>query len=653
MFRDQTDAVVQKVTSQATKRKRIKATTPKDSSSPPVSATSASPPKAAPVSVEGEITSDMTSILDTINFSIDVCLPESLEGVSWTSNWQEWELSNVFGEPGIINDAESPSLLIGNDEETDKAPLIECKQNEADLQLELMDNLLCSTDLAPAHGLNDHSHPACAAFQFSPDQDYLRYLCNGSITGFQTIMPIVDLISDDRLASPYLYSAALAVSALSVSSLSLRGSSQHDLELVSFRSIPGPIARKHALQHYTAALASLSRMFPNASPESFQDTPMDQLLGWLMTRLLLSNIDLRLGCLGAWRAHLRAVGRVISVWKSRITQTPEGRSLVHAFARMALLVELENEDFAVTKQATMNPCVVAELTILIEQSASPRDRLLVLIREVSKVETKFRLKPEKRQKWIAKMGKIEAKLFEWQRTLPTSELPVDTGIAGLISHNTGMEDKPGFSLSPLTFPNSMDPYTAAVNYAHFLCARMRSRTTYGETSELIPSDDAETAILYICRIAAGLDPSNCQQVDAYGHGMMPAIVGAYRWSTDERVRGWIVGWLQGYGGVGSREGLWDVDQTRRLIIHMHNHYKDVAYKEWHLITARILPDDRNKIEFNNNEQIMWNMVARRGMGETEAIETELDDVYDGNRPFKVVLYTRSRSGPATHYITVT
>lgn len=629
----------------------------KQSSRPAPPASAPDPVSSPLMPLNAEAVPD-TSLLDSIDVSImlaeapgpgftsagiDSILLDTPIDTNWGPMLESWDFNNGSSEDPLantlgfsFNDFSIPLV-------TEQSPSTDSDSNETvELELETINSLF---NPAPSQGLTQYSHPAFTAFQFSPDHEYYRYLCNGSITGFQTLMPIVDLMSDDRLASPYLYSAALAISALSVSSLSM--STSNALSVFSSNPVPRPVSRKHALRHYTAALASLSTSFPSSSPESFRNIPMDELLGWLMTRLLLSNIDLRLGFLRAWRSHLRAVGRVISAWHSRISQSPQGKSLIHTFARMALLLELQNEDFAVTKQGTMNPCVAAELSSLIEQSSSPRDRLLALIRSVSKLEIKYRLRPEKEPKWIAKMQKIEAQLFEWQRTLPSSELPVDTGI----SISAPQEQPSNTLLTPLTFLNSSDPYTAAVNYAHFLCARMRSRTRYGPNSELIPPSDAETAVLYICRIAAGLDPSNCKQADAYGHGMMPAIVGAYRWSSDEQMRSWIINWLKGYGGIGAREGLWDVDRTRRLLLFIDEKHQGVAYKEWHLIIARIIDDGEDEGESARVDDRAWNDFTEETQAANQLIGAETD-TFEGDKEFKVVMYTRSNSGPATQYFVV-
>ncbi|KAF7560128.1 hypothetical protein G7046_g4026 [Stylonectria norvegica] len=657
-FRDQTKAVVQRVQSQAAKRRRTNPTPPKlpeaqpsppakDASSPPAQEVPIEAGKAAPLSSPAEEVKEVVQIAtnaappaadrfeiatflpnplnETITTStLDFMIPETPVSDDWSLNWQNWDVSNMTYFP----ESNSNNLLLSSPQSllattaVANSPSTDADTNEAiNLDIATLNYFLYP---APSPSISEYSHPAFDAFQFSPDSEYYRYFCNGSVKGFKTIMPIVDLISDDRLASSHLYSAALAVSALSMSALGITAGESLD----DSAQVPKPLAKRHALRHYSAALTSLYRAFPSSNPDSFREASLDELLGWLMTRLLLSNLDLRLGSLGAWRAHLRAVGRVISVWHGRISQSSQGKSLIHAFARMALLLELENEDFAVTKQGTMNPCVAAELNSMIEHSTSPRDRLLGLIRSVSRLEIKYRLRPDKSQKWMLKMKSIGSKLSEWQSRLPPSELPVDTGIADPIQYSAD-EESPLVCLTPLTFPNSSDPYTAAVSYAHFLCARMRSRTRYGLTSELLPPSDAESSILHICRIAAGLDPTGCKQADAYGHGMVPAICGAYRWSSDERIRSWILGWLQGYGGLGAEKG--------------------VAYKQWHLIMARIIEEGDEGV---GDEGTVWDKVASRADVRVDGAAGLEDEEIERDRPFRVVMYTRSQAGPATQHFLI-
>ncbi|CAM1504912.1 Fc.00g025030.m01.CDS01 [Cosmosporella sp. VM-42] len=667
-FRDQTKAIVQKAQSQAAKRRRASHQLAKPSP-PSIVPSPASPTEAAPSCVfspsgvsNQEALFEEPQLFDESNFfslqpnppaqvdtvTLDFMLPKTSEE-DWVSAWQQWDLSSTGLEErdtSEITILASKSFFTSHEvsNEIDLSPSTEPDNNETiDFETEALNLLL---NPVPSPTLSAYGHPAFDSFQFSPDTEYYRYICNGSTKGFKTIMPIVDLISDDRLASSHLYSAALAISALSVSAL--ESSSTDSRDGISSSSLPGPLARRHALRHYSTALTSLYREFPRSDRDSFREASMEQLLGWLMTRLLLSNLDLRLGALGAWRAHLRAAGRIISAWHSRISQSAQGRVLIHTFARMALLLEIENEDFAVTKQSTMNPCVAAEFSSMIEHSSSPRDRLLALIRKVSRVEIKYRLQPDQDRKWISKMQNIENKLLEWHKWLPPSELPVDTGIAGPIPNCSDQQSSPVW-LTPLTFPNSSDPYTAAVSYAHFLCARMRSRTLYGPNAELLAPSDAESSILHICRIAAGLDPSGYKQADAYGHGMMPAIVGAYQWSNDERVRSWIIGWLKGYGDFGAREGLWDVDRTRRLMLWIDKNHKGVAYKEWHLTIARIVEEEGEEVA--GDEGLVWDKMAKRaGVSIDESIET--DEKSERHKPFRVVMYTRSKAGPATQYFTV-
>src|SRR5690606_31893698 len=110
----------------------------------------------------------------------------------------------------------------------------------------------------------------------------------------------------------------------------------------------------------------------------------------------------------------------------------------------------------------------------------------------------------------------------------------------------------------LVFPNTRDPCTSAVNYVAYLCTCMRARTRYLPDSGRIVPPDAERTALTICRIAAGIPPTRFGESFTHSYGMLPSVVGAYRWSTNPGLRNWIKHWLAGYRGP--REGIWNVQQ---------------------------------------------------------------------------------------------
>ena len=504
------------------------------------------------------------------------------------------------------------------------------------------DDLFCSS-ISISSPISMNTPPAYQCFQSPRDPEYYQSVLEDKVKGLATILPLKDFVADDRLSAPHLYSAALALSALNFP----------DEESHSPSTDEASSPKRHALRHYATALQTLHSIFPDTAAEAFRDVGLDDLLAWLLTRLVLANFDLRWGLLAAWRAHLRAAGRVLSAWHSRIMSSPKGRPLAHAFARMALLVEMQNDQYSVTNLNNMNPGVASDLASMMELSDSPRDRLLVLIQEVSKLELKFRYRPNLNEKWAMKMEMLEKQLLAWQRRLPASELPVDTGLEEPVA----FPPDPSYpstaapvDMTPLTFPNSSDPYTAAVNYAHFLCARMRTRTRYFDGADRLQPSDTERTVRHICRIAAGLSPAACGQADAFGHGMMPAIVGAYRWTQNTGIRSWIAGWLSGYEAFGPREGIWNVSQARRLLkfIDAELVRRRRLAGNWDIISARVEEDDALE-----DDERVWDCAISRGFGALDFGDREHFSGKEAEKiPFRIVLHSRSNQGWATDHCIV-
>ncbi|KAH7268105.1 hypothetical protein B0J15DRAFT_441273 [Fusarium solani] len=470
-------------------------------------------------------------------------------------------------------------------------------------------------------------------FLFSQDSEYCQRLFDNQIRGLSAVLPLKDIFNGDYSAAPHVWSAVLAVSALTL----------------SIETSPGLITpamatqKKHALRHYANSLRSLRIKHPQNTPEAFSSLPLQELLDWFLCRLLLANFELGRGNLTLWRAHLRATSRVFSAWHKRIRGVPRGRILAQVFARMALLVELQNEELAVTGIKDMNPGVAHELSTMIQGSMSARDRLLGFIREVGQLELKFRCTPSMFAKWTGKLETLDARLTEWQRCLSPLEMPVDTGVDDPVSFPAQVGDPDPLQVHPLTFPNAADSTAAAVNYAHFICTRMRARTRYLENGTKIPPSNANSMALYICRIAAGLSPNSCAVTEAFGHGMMPAVVGAYWWTTDPQLRRWIVNWLQGYDKNGQREGIWNVRQARKLMMFLDGEIlqRRTRAEHWNVIAARVKEREESF-----------------PTGQNDILEAELEmssedeDQGEGSLEFRVVVHSQSESGWATNYYTI-
>ncbi|CAH0050497.1 unnamed protein product [Clonostachys solani] len=478
-----------------------------------------------------------------------------------------------------------------------------------------------------AQPLSMHSALGYRFMSFPQDEKYIMRLQSNQVEGLEPILPIADVLMDETVMTSHCWSAALAVSAITASKFS-----STTAECMS-----------HASHHYISAMQNLRKAFPPDSLSSMQVSNCTSgLLSWILTHLLLANFDLYRGNLSSWRRHLRTSGRIFSKWHQSILHDRRGRLLASTFARMALLVELQNSDLSLTKVQDMNPGVATHLESMMEGSDSSRDRLLLLIRDVTKTELKFRHRPELQEKWARKMQLIDQKLMDWQKRLPVSELPVDTGIAESVKFQPDPGSTiPPLEVRPLSFPNATNPITSAVNYAHFLCSRMRANTRYTPNGGKSTPPNTDSTVFFICRIAAGLSPRGCAKHNAFGHGIMPALVGSYRWSSDLRIRHWINSWLRAYEDQSCREGLWNVRQARRLVSFLEDESRRRTLTSgcWGIVAARIEDendptcDDLSSIEepysfFNGNT------------GEDEK-----------GAPFRVVVHSRCPTGWETdHFI---
>ncbi|KAI9731328.1 MAG: hypothetical protein M1834_005231 [Cirrosporium novae-zelandiae] len=454
----------------------------------------------------------------------------------------------------------------------------------------------------------------CGAYKFSEDVLYYQYLVDNSTYGLAHILPLKDILKTESVA-PHVYSAALALSALSLSNLNDSKSSR----------LP---SRRHALQHSMTALQGVRNNFPSTG---FRGCPVTQnldiLISWLLTVLLLANFELQRGFVASWRSHLRAAGSCLGIWCGEFQKRESGRLLIQAFARMSLLLVIYNAEYAATTLDVLPPGLMEHLQELLIDSPLPQDRLLPLIKEVGELEINYRRQPEQEEKWTRKGNKLLAKLDTWQRSLPSSEFPVDDGTRSPLSFPTPSDSQQPL-ITPLHFRSS-DPCASACNYANFLCARMRIRTRYPSVIGRIIPPDSEQTVHTICKIAAGISPALCGQANAYSHGMLPAVIGAYRWTTDIHLRKWVIAWLSGYQSV--REGIWNVSRSIRLCSFMDKKYArwDAADEGRELVACRIVdePDEEVGDEASDKEKAH-------------------------TKPFKVVVHSRGWRGWSTEFVLV-
>lgn len=446
------------------------------------------------------------------------------------------------------------------------------------------------------------------AFEFPEDYTYYEYSANGHLSGLSKVLPLSEILKS-QVMSHHVYNAAMALAALTMSSFEPYSRSSINL-------------RRHAFHHSLKAIQGLNAELSSSSTADTvsRSWNYDRILSLFATTMLLANFELQRGALLSWRSHMQGAALCLNTGYKQLMQTPAGMLLIRAFARMALLLRLYNKDYSVTSPETMPMKLSRWLDLLLKQSSHLRDRILLLVEEVTALEIQKRQEPELDSFWSSKSSELLCKLDEWRADVPIDEVPVDDEISGAYLTISSSDHASLVRVSALVFPNAPDPCTSAVNYAAYLCTSMRARTRYLPDSGRMVPPDAERTALTICRIAAGIPPTRFGESFTHSYGMLPSVVGAYRWSTNPGLRNWVKHWLTGYRGP--REGIWNVQQTLKL-----------------LATMDSLPKPG------------WHFVAMKVIDEPQEPSPDLDEAHS-NEPFKVVLQARVRNGTSTNVFVV-
>lgn len=485
-----------------------------------------------------------------------------------------------------------------------------------------------SLDLCPSppRVLPNASLGLAGAFEFPEDYTYFEYSAGGGLSSISRVLPLAELFQSESVSS-HVYNAALALSALSLSTNNP----------VSHSTGTGSITlRRHAFHHSLKAIQGLQHELAQTqklgSSSSNSSLRADSALSLFATIMLAANFELQRGSIPSWRSHMRGAASCLNATYAELTKKATGMLLIRAFARMALLLRLYNESYSVTTAEYMQPQLVNWLNRLLRESSRLHDRILLLVEEVTALEIQKRLHPELEDStWSAKSADLLRRVEEWRNDLPPSDIPVDDNTSGtyltISSQDMSTTNSSLLPIPPLHFPHSQDPCITAVNYASYLCIRMRALTRYS-TSKTIHPQDTEQNALTICRIAAAHPPSHFGSSFTYSYGMLPSVVGAYRWSSNPGLRAWAKHWLTGYRTT--REGIWDVTHTLRLI---------------KLMDERVHPAERGRGEV---------FVAARTVDEPDEPEDELGiaEGGSGRKPFKIVLRTRGMGGSSSSVVMV-
>ena len=506
---------------------------------------------------------------------------------------------------------------------------------------------------SPSRVLPNSSLGLAGAFEFPEDYTYFEYSAGGSFASISRVLPLAELFQSEPV-SPHVYNAAIALAALTLSS-----SEQYRTGSMTLR--------RHAFHHSLKAVQGLQKELTGphqgagASSSSSTALRADTALSLFATIMLAANFELQRGSVLSWYSHMRGAASCLNAAHAELLKKPTGMLLIRAFARMALLLRLYNEDYSVTTPGFMSPHLATWLNGLLRDSSRPHDQMLLLVEEVTALEIQKRQHPALDSTWTVKSADLLRRLERWRTHLPSSELPVDdsttngaflTVSSSHYSPTTNGSNTPNdnddtsteslIRIPALHFPDSPDPCVSAVNYATYLCTRMRALTRYPNTKNNNNSDstnpgpdrelppNTEQTALAICRIAAANPPARFGASFTYSYGMLPSVVGAYRWSDNPGLRSWAKHWLTGYRTT--REGIWNVSHTLRLI-------------------AAVDPVHRMRPSRRKGQERAF--VALRTVDEPVDPSPELEEG-DVKRPFKIVMSTRGENeeGASSNVVTV-
>ncbi|TEA21623.1 Transcriptional regulatory protein moc3 [Colletotrichum sidae] len=416
--------------------------------------------------------------------------------------------------------------------------------------------------------------------KFPEDMIYYHHLLDPSPYGILSIISLNDIVGAEDLDSAF-YHAALALSALDISL------SNTNKNLASKAAI-------QALDHFIAALGTIRMaQLDDAGIATGCPTNQDKTISWLATVLLLANFELQRGQMKLWYIHSRAAVSVLSQHLPRIRDSPAGESLVRSFSRIAALLDIFDRAYSV-KYSIASPEVSESLAASLLNSPQSSDRLLYILPRVIKLEEEWRSNPQHDLHWRQQAEDLIEELKMWRDTLDECDVPpLHEHTASPYAATQG----PGIAIRPLCIPTAKEPVKAATTFMHYLISLLRLETRYlpGAGREL-PAE-AKKIILLVCRLAAGVPYASCGAVNAYGHGMLPAMMNAYYMSEDIDVKNWVKSWIAGFPR--DREGIWHVRHAHRMLDYVDQEYNRRGSRHnWEIIKVRMvdLEDDATPLE---------------------------------------------------------
>lgn len=408
--------------------------------------------------------------------------------------------------------------------------------------------------------------------KFPEDLIYYHHIRDGPPYGLLSVLSLDNMFQVKYLDASFFH-AALALSAF-------------DISHIEGNNVLAKKARLHALDHYVTALGTVSRT-SNLLDLGFRPDRSYAAISWLATTLFLAHFELQRGEMRLWYIHSCAAVNRLSRDIRLVRGSVMGEPILRSFSRIAALLNIYDRTYSV--QPKTCPDIPNSLQDSLLLSPCPTDRLLFTLPRVIELEEDWRSNPQEEDRFREQADKLISELEEWRCSLDEADVPFFNDIQS-------PEGGGAFSISPLTLSDSRQPIRAATNFMHYLISLLRLGTHYLPGSGRQQPSNSEHLVLLVCRLAAGVTPQQCAAINAYGHGMVPALMNAYYITHDGSVKAWIVDWLNKFPR--EREGIWNVRHATRLLAYIDEEYsRRGAGQNWGVIKVRMIDlEDENTPE---------------------------------------------------------
>ncbi|KAH8895593.1 hypothetical protein GQ53DRAFT_715311 [Thozetella sp. PMI_491] len=414
--------------------------------------------------------------------------------------------------------------------------------------------------------------------KFVEDIIYYHHLRDSSPYGLLSILSLTDVIETPYLDGAFFH-AALALSALEISR------SEAPSALRSKAAL-------HSLDHFVTALGTIGKVNMTSEDSgviseemSLDHCKREKAISWLSTVLFLAQFELQRGQMRLWYMHSRAAIDFLSQHLSIVLKSGIGESLIRSFSRIAALLDIFDRTHSV--QARLASSMVStSLAQSLKTSPFPCDRLLFILPHVNQLEEEWRANHCPESYWEDQAKILRNELQNWRHDLDVREVPAFDDEDPLTSPHAPPSAQ--FDVRPFPIPQAAEPIRAATNFMHYLVSMLRIDFMVPSVAgRKLESDHFADVIYKVCRLAAGVPSVLGAAVNAYGHGMIPALMNAYCLAEDTRVKNWMRNWIAQFPR--DREGIWNVRRMQKLLAYIDEEYSLHGLRSgWNVIKARMV-----------------------------------------------------------------